>query len=221
MSGGISIWALSNGLIEQNHIEGCGYGILCYSTGANPTIRGNVLLANNIHPDTLNWGFGLACNGNNAPIVTRNWIRGHGYGVAIVNGGHPNLGDLQRQVLHLLHAPRRPAERPVGGPLDRRTVGRAESHRNGKGDDEARRDPQRRAGGAREHSQHNDPEIRPQHVDLAVGEVDQLEYPVDHGVAERDQRVDAPARQAAEEQLEEVLHAQAAAAPGGGYLTST
>lgn len=94
MSGGISLWAASNGLIERNHIEGCGYGILCYQTGANPMIRGNVLLANTIHPDTLNWGFGIACNGNNAPIVAQNMIRGHWYGVAIINGGHPNLGNL-------------------------------------------------------------------------------------------------------------------------------
>lgn len=94
MSGGISVWASSNGLIERNHIEGCGYGILCYQAGASPTIRGNVLLANNIHPDTLNWGFGIACNGPNAPVVAGNIIRGHGYGVAIINGGQPNLGDL-------------------------------------------------------------------------------------------------------------------------------
>lgn len=94
MSGGISLWNASNGLIERNRIEGCGYGILCYQTGASPMIRGNLILSNNIHPDTLNWGFGIACNGNNAPIVTQNVIRGHGYGVAAVNGGRPNLGNL-------------------------------------------------------------------------------------------------------------------------------
>jgi len=93
MSGGIAIWNASNGLIEGNHIEGCGYGILCYQTAANPTIRGNTIVDNTIHPDTVNWGFGIACNGDNAPIIAGNEIRGHWYGVAAINGGRPNLGD--------------------------------------------------------------------------------------------------------------------------------
>ncbi len=94
MSGGIALWNASNALIEGNRIEGCGYGILCYQTGANPTIKNNNILDNNIHPDTVNWGFGVACNGSNAPILMGNAIRGHWYGVAAINGGQPNLGDL-------------------------------------------------------------------------------------------------------------------------------
>lgn len=94
MSGGISIWAASEALIEDNRISGCGYGILCYATGANPRIHRNRISANNIHPDQLNWGFGVACNGSNAPILTANQITGHWYGVAAINGGQPNLGDL-------------------------------------------------------------------------------------------------------------------------------
>ncbi len=94
MSGGMAFWSSSNALVENNTITGCGYGILCYSTGANPLIYNNRITDNNIHPDTLNWGFGVACNGNNAPILAGNHIQGHGYGVAAINGGHPNLGDL-------------------------------------------------------------------------------------------------------------------------------
>ena len=94
MSGGISIWALSEAQITSNRIEGCGYGILCYSTGANPFIFDNEIIDNNIHPDQLNWGFGIACNGDNAPVVGHNLIRGHWYGVAVINGGQPDLGDL-------------------------------------------------------------------------------------------------------------------------------
>ncbi len=94
MSGGIAIWNASNALIEQNWIEGCGYGILCYQTGASPTILNNDLLYNSIHPDQVNWGFGVACNGSNAPILMENRISGHWYGVAAINGGQPNLGDL-------------------------------------------------------------------------------------------------------------------------------
>ncbi len=97
MSGGISVWASSNAVIEDNRIEGCGYGILCYSTGANPTIIGNRIRNNNIHPDTVNWGFGVACNGSNAPILVDNLIVGHWYGVAAINGGQPNLGDLTNE----------------------------------------------------------------------------------------------------------------------------
>lgn len=97
MSGGIAIWNASNGLIEGNLIQGCGYGILCYQTAANPTIRDNAIIDNNIHPDTLNWGFGIACNGNSAPIVALNRIHGHWYGVATINGGRPNLGDLTNE----------------------------------------------------------------------------------------------------------------------------
>ena len=51
-------------------------------------------MANNIHPDTVNWGFGVACNGNNAPVLAGNMIRRHWYGVAAINGGRPNLGNL-------------------------------------------------------------------------------------------------------------------------------
>ncbi|MBK7049167.1 MAG: right-handed parallel beta-helix repeat-containing protein [bacterium] len=93
MSGGISIWAASSATIDNNTIEGCGYGILCYSTGANPVIRSNRIWDNTIHPDQVNWGFGVACNGNNAPILTGNRIYGHWYGVAAINGGRPNLGN--------------------------------------------------------------------------------------------------------------------------------
>ncbi len=93
MSGAISIWGSSNALIEGNTIRDCAYGILCFQSGANPRIKNNVLLNNAINPNP-EWGFGIACNGSNAPVVTGNEIRGHFYGVAIVNGGQPNLGDL-------------------------------------------------------------------------------------------------------------------------------
>lgn len=94
MSGGIAVWNSSNALIEGNSISGCGYGILCYSVGANPTIADNIIFDNTIHPDQVNWGFGVACNGENTPILTGNDIYGHWYGVAAINGGQPNLGDV-------------------------------------------------------------------------------------------------------------------------------
>lgn len=92
-SGGISVWGNSSALIENNHIENCAYGILCYQNGANPRIKGNFLLNNNINPGT-DWGFGIACNGPNAPVISENEIQGHFYGVAIINGAQPNVGNL-------------------------------------------------------------------------------------------------------------------------------
>ncbi len=93
-SGGIAIWNQSNAIIENNRIEDCAYGILCYQTGANPLIWRNTLLNNNINPDTLNFGFGIACNGPNHPVISGNTISGHYYGIAIINGGQPDVGDL-------------------------------------------------------------------------------------------------------------------------------
>ncbi len=93
-SGGISVWNTSNALISGNIIENCGYGILCFSVNANPRIVNNIIRNNNINPDTTLWGFGIASNGNNAPVIAGNEIYGHFYGVAIVNGGQPNLGNL-------------------------------------------------------------------------------------------------------------------------------
>jgi len=92
MSGGIAIWNACEGLIEGNLIRHCGYGILCYSVGANPTIRDNTIRDNDIHPDTLNWGFGIACNGDNQPVIEGNLIVGHWYGIAITGGAEPDLG---------------------------------------------------------------------------------------------------------------------------------
>jgi parallel beta-helix repeat protein len=94
-SGGIAIWNLSQALIQGNTIRGCGYGILCYSVGANPTIVGNRLVANTLNPDTVNWGFGIACNGDNQPVIENNFIREHWYGIAITGGAQPDLGHAE------------------------------------------------------------------------------------------------------------------------------
>ena len=94
MSGGITIYGFSNAHIENNLIENCGWGILCYQQNANPYIKNNTIRNNTIHPDTLNWGFAIACNGNNAPVISGNIIEGNYYGVAIINGAQPNVGNL-------------------------------------------------------------------------------------------------------------------------------
>lgn len=94
MSGAIAIWNASNAEIDNNIIENCGYGILCYQSNANPLIKNNTILNNTIHPDTLNWGFAIACNGSNTPVISGNIIQGNYYGIAIINGAQPNVGNL-------------------------------------------------------------------------------------------------------------------------------
>ena len=49
----------------------------------------------------------------------------------------------------------------------------------------------------------NNSHVRAQHVDLAVGEVDQLDDPIDHGVAQGDQGIHAAERQAVNQLLDE------------------
>ncbi|WDT82677.1 MAG: hypothetical protein MPW14_14175 [Candidatus Manganitrophus sp.] len=52
-----------------------------------------------------------------------------------------------------------------------------------------------------EEAEENDPEIGADHVDLAVGEVDQPHDAVDHRVAERHQRVHRAEREAVDQLL--------------------
>ena len=94
MSGGIAIWNASNAVIEEQLHRGLRLRHPLLPDRRQPHHPRQRIWANNIHPDTLNWGFGIACNGNNAPILTENLIREHWYGVAAINGGQPNLGDL-------------------------------------------------------------------------------------------------------------------------------
>jgi hypothetical protein len=51
--------------------------------------------------------------------------------------------------------------------------------------------------------QHEPAEERADHVHVAVGEVQELEDPVHHRVAKRDERVEAAERQPADRQVEE------------------
>ncbi len=93
-------------------------------------------------------------------------------------------GDQRRQL-------RRVAQRPVAGALDHHVEAAAgdagDDQRQQQAADQHRRrgrDPEPERGPERERDQRAD------HEHLAVGEVDQLDDPVDHRVAERDQRPD-------------------------------
>ena len=59
-----------------------------------------------------------------------------------------------------------------------------------------------------------EPDVRAHHEHVAVREVQELQDPVDHRVAERDQRIGAPERRRVDDRLEElvVVHGSCAGA---------
>ncbi len=49
---------------------------------------------------------------------------------------------------------------------------------------------------------------RPDHENVAMGEVDEAQHSVDHGVAERDKRIDAAEGNAVNDLLQQFAHAR-------------
>src|SRR5205807_9390305 len=66
-----------------------------------------------------------------------------------------------------------------------------------------------RARGAAEQLQHAVADERADHEDVAVGEVEELQDPVDERVPERDERIDATERQRVDGELDEGVHRKA------------
>ena len=64
-----------------------------------------------------------------------------------------------------------------------------------------------RVGRAAEQLERAEADERAHHEHVAVGEVEELEDPVDEGVAEGDQGVDAAERQAVQRELDKGVHA--------------
>jgi hypothetical protein len=94
----------------------------------------------------------------------------------------------------------------VGHALDRDAEGRDQGHRNEEDPgQQGDREAQRESFGDRHRRQHEHGDHRPQHEQVAVREVDQLEDAVHHGVAERDQRVDGSDREAVDQLLRQQL----------------
>ena len=93
-------------------------------------------------------------------------------------------------------------QRLVGDLFHGKTVGRAPDHGH------QSRHNQNAARRKARHAQqrgHDERGKRPQHVDFAVGEVDQADDAVHHRIAQGDQRVDAAAGQAAEKNFEKIV----------------
>ncbi len=109
--------------------------------------------------------------------------------VVLEEYGHADRADERRKSLRL-------AERLVCDLLDGESVRGGVDDRDKPGEDEERRSGQTQQ---RERARRDERGECADHVDLAVGKVDQLDDPVDHGVAEGDQRVDAAPGEPAEE----------------------
>ena len=96
-------------------------------------------------------------------------------------------------------------KRPVGETLDHDAEHRAADHRGGEHQREQQGDAHVRRRSAAKRTQREEADVRADHVDVAVREVEELEDPVDHRVAERDQRVEAADGQPSDELREEVM----------------
>ena len=100
-------------------------------------------------------------------------------------------------------------ERAVGDALDGHVDGAADQHRHDE-DGEERQDDPGGPGLARIEAEDRKQEDRDETAkceQVAVSEVDELDDPVDHRVAEGDQRVDGPVGHAERQDLQEVAGA--------------
>ncbi len=101
-SGGIAIFPLGTGnaIIKENIIRKNRYGItLIGGNNVNAIVSYNIIDSNNIQGDPNLGGSGIAFNGGSATsnqntIVTGNTFRGNLWGITILAGSKPNLGDL-------------------------------------------------------------------------------------------------------------------------------
>ena len=137
----------------------------------------------------------------------------HGDGVGKQGVGHPGVRadgrDGLGQILqHKAHGDGGDETgQAVAGPADRPVGQQLYQHAHAGTDDDGR-DHRQPARQAHAHQQRDGEKQRvaPHHDKVAVGEVDQLDDPVDHGVAQGDQRVDAAQAQARDQKLDECDH---------------
>jgi hypothetical protein len=99
------------------------------------------------------------------------------------------------------------AQGPVGDALDRRVDDREERDGHGERDDDPSDDDEiaRVAGQPEDREEHRAGDEPREREHIAVGEVDQLEDPVDQRIAQGDDAVDGAAREAVEGDVDELL----------------
>ena len=142
-------------------------------------------------------GVGFHEGENGEQIRERQEIGGLGdHNVVLQEDRHPDGADQGREA-------RRLAQRLVGDLLDGEAVGGGveNGHDGGQDQDRYPRHPVHgEDGGDDERGEGSD------HVDLAVGEIDQLDDPVNHRIAQRDQGVDAAPRESSDRQFQKIIH---------------
>src|SRR5439155_13525198 len=97
-------------------------------------------------------------------------------------------------------------ERSVRKALDRHTECGAARHPGQRDEDEEEPHGNNWVGGTTERVEGAEADERPDHEDVAVGEVEQLQDSVDERVAERDEGIGAALRQPVERELDELVH---------------
>jgi hypothetical protein len=105
----------------------------------------------------------------------------------------------------VISEPGRAPQRPVRDPLH----GVREQHAHRHGDQQPRHHERRgrkAEPGREQRLDHRNRGERAHHHQLAVGEVDEPDDAVDHGVAERDQRIHAAQRDAVDQLLQQDIH---------------
>jgi hypothetical protein len=102
--------------------------------------------------------------------------------------------------------PRGVAQRPVGETLDHDAEHGAAGHRRERDQHQQQPGGHLRIRRAAQELERAEADERPDHEHVAVGEVEELQDPVDKRVAERDQRVDAPQRQGVDRELDKSVH---------------
>src|SRR5262249_4016897 len=102
--------------------------------------------------------------------------------------------------------PRRVAQRPVGEPLDRHAQPADQARRQHQHDQEQQGHRDRQVLRAAEPLDHEETDVRPDHVQVAVREVEQLQDPVHHREAQRHQRIERARGESVHQFLEEEAH---------------
>src|SRR5690348_4672204 len=103
--------------------------------------------------------------------------------------------------------PRGVPQRPVREPLDRHPQAAHQAGRQREHDDQQQRHGDRQRGRPAEPLDHEETDVGPDHVQVPMGEVEQLEHPVDHREPECYQRVQRARGETVHQFLEEEGHA--------------
>lgn len=98
-SGAIAIFSLSDNtptktVIDSNAISNNRYGINIQGKSIYYKITNNQIIDNNIETNPMQGGSGISLNGSVIGIISKNKITGNLWGITILNGAEPNIGEI-------------------------------------------------------------------------------------------------------------------------------